>query len=213
MHGILIKIHAKLPGLDYNQYMNTYSYEHLNNKMKPGHVYRREMLLPFSKAIDRDLETLVKKGLVRKLSGGLYYKPALSSVGALPPKDDDLVSCFLRDNHFLLYSWNQYNSLGLGLTQLYNRVIVLNRKRHAQLKLGNKKFDFRMSNKEFPRKVTSEFLLVDLVNNLTSLAEDTSLIKEKIKANLARFDKKKVDYWANAFGKVGTKQFFKEISY
>ena len=193
--------------------MNTYSYEHLNNEMKPGHVYRREMLLSFSKSVDRDLETLVKKGLVRKLSGGLYYKPALSSVGVLPPRDNDLVSCFLRDKHFLLYSWNQYNSLGLGLTQLYNRVIVLNRKRHAQLKLGSKKFDFRMCNKEFPNKVTSEFLLVDLVNNLTALAEDTSLIKEKIKANLPRFDRTKVDYWANAFGKISTKQFFKEISY
>lgn len=193
--------------------MSAYSYEHLSNQMTPGRVYRQEMLLPFSKAIDRDLGTLVKKGLVHKLSGGLYFKPALSTIGALPPTDNDLVSCFLRDDHFLLYSWNQYNSLGLGLTQLYNCVIVLNRKRHAQLKLGNKKFDFRMSNKEFPSKVTSEFLLVDLVNNLTALDEDTSLIKEKIKANLARFDRIKVNYWANAFGKIGTKKFFNEISH
>ena len=47
----------------------------------------------------------------------------------LPPKDNDLMSCFLRDDHFLLYSLNQYNSLGVGLTQVYNRVVVLNRKR------------------------------------------------------------------------------------
>ena len=163
--------------------MNTYSYEQLNNQMHAGHVYRRDMLLPYSKALDRDLDTLVEKGLLRKLAGGLYYKPAMSAFGALPPKDDNLVGSFLRDNKFLLYSWNQYNSLGVGLTQLYNRVVVLNRKRHGVFKLGNKEFDFRRSHKGFPNKVTPEFLLVDLVNNLSDLAEDTSLVKKKIKQN------------------------------
>lgn len=114
--------------------MNTYSYEQLNNQMRPGYVYRRDMLLPYSKALDGDLDTLVEKGLLRKLAGGLYYKPATSEFGSLPPKDDNLVGSFLKDNKFLLYSWNQYNSLGVGLTQLYNRVVVLNRKRHGVFK-------------------------------------------------------------------------------
>src|SRR5262245_4978873 len=123
--------------------MNTYSYESLNQHLSKGQVYRRDMLLPYSKALDRDLNTLVEKGLLRKLAGGLYYKPAVSELGALPPKDDNVVNSFLRDNKFVLYSWNQFNSLGVGLTQLYNRVVVLNRKRHGVFKLGNKEFDFR----------------------------------------------------------------------
>ncbi|MFI5206227.1 MAG: DUF6088 family protein [Candidatus Paceibacterales bacterium] len=168
------------------------------------------MLLPYSKAVDRDLDALVESGQLRKLAGGLYYKPAMSRLGTLPPKDDNLVSCFLRDKHFLMYSMNQYNSLGVGLTQLYNRVVVLNRKRHGVLKLGNKEFDFRRPSKGFPGKVTPEFLLVDLVNNLADLAEDTSLVKENVRKNLSRFDKSKLIHLAQEYGKISTKKFFEE---
>lgn len=192
--------------------MQPYTYENLQSHLKSGHVYRRDMLLDFSTALDRDLRFLVKKGELKKLSNGIYYKPALSDFGVLPPDDTELVRCFLRDNHFLLYSWNQYNSLGLGLTQLYNRVVVLNNKRHGVFKLGNKEFDFRNSNRGFPKKLTPEFLLVDLVNNLNELAEDTFSLKEKIQKSIANFDKEKVFSLAKKYGKVGTKKFFKEIS-
>lgn len=190
--------------------MNMYSYEQLNKHLRNGHVYRRDMLLPYSKALDRDLDMLVEKGLLRKVAAGLYYKPAMSELGTLPPKDDNLVRVFLRDNHFLLYSLNQYNSLGVGLTQLYNRVIVLNRKRHGVFRLGNKEFDFRRPGKGFPRKVTPEFLLVDLVDNLAELAEDTSLVKENVRKNLANFDRDKLLHLAREYGKVSTRKFFEE---
>ncbi len=192
-------------------HMTTYSYESLNKHLRSGRVYRRDMLLPYSKALDRDIKTLVEKGEVRKLAGGLFYKPAISTFGLLPPKDGNLISCFLRDNHFLMYSMNQYNSLDLGLTQLYNRVVVLNRKRHGVFKLGNRQFDFRRSNKEFPRKITPEFLLVDLLNNLNELAEDTTLLKNNILNNVFRYDKKKLLHWAKVYGKIATKKFIEEI--
>lgn len=190
--------------------MSIYSYEHLNNQMRAGRVYRRDMLLTYSKALDRDLDTLVQKGLLRKLAGGLYYKPPMSAFGALPPDDEDLINSFLRDNKFLLYSWNQYNALGVGLTQIYNRMIVLNHKRHGVFKLGNKEFDFRRSNRGFPRKITPEFLLVDLINNLRELAEDTSLVKKNIHNCLNFFDKDKLLLLSNKYGKISTRKFFEE---
>ncbi len=192
--------------------MNTYTHENLQSHLKSGNVYRRDMLLSFSAALDRDLGVLVKKGQLKKLSSGIYYKPALSDFGFLPPDDKELIRCFLRDNHFLHYSWNQYNSLGLGLTQLYNRVIVLNNKRHGVFKLGNKEFDFRRSNRGFAKKLTPEFLLVDLVNNINELAEDTFFLRKKIEKNMGNFDQPKVFAMAKRYGKVGTKKFFKAIS-
>lgn len=171
------------------------------------------MLAPFSRALDRDLDTLVGKGLLKKLANGLYHKPAMSQFGSLPPDDKNLISCFLRDKHFLLYSWNQYNSLGLGLTQLYNRMIVLNRKRHGIFTLGNREFDFRRPNKGFPNKVTPEFLLVDLVNNIAELTEDTTLIKEKILTHLKNFNLEKVTRLAQEYGKISTRKFFEGINH
>ena len=102
--------------------------------------------------------------------------------------------------------------MGLGLTQLYNSVVVLNHKRHGVFTLGSKEFDFRRPNHGFPRKLTTEFLLVDLLNNLNELAEDTSFVKEKIQKNLSHFDQNKVLRMAKQYGKVGTKHF-EEISY
>ncbi|MCX7120830.1 MAG: DUF6088 family protein [Gammaproteobacteria bacterium] len=192
--------------------MDTYTYENLQSHLKSGHVYRRDMLLSFSTALDRDLGILVKQGELKKLSSGIYYKPALSAFGVLPPDDKELVRCFLRDNQFLLYSWNQYNSLELGLTQLYNRVIVLNNKRHGIFKLGNKEFDFRRSNRGFPKKLTREFLLVDLLNNINELAEDTFSLKERIQNIMTNFDQANVFLLAKKYGKVSTKKFFKAIS-
>lgn len=192
--------------------MHTYTFENLQSHMKAGHVYRRDMLLPFSSAVDRDLSVLVKKGELKKLSSGIYYKPALSPFGVLPPDDKELVKCFLRDDQFLLYSWNQYNSLGLGLTQLYNRVVVLNNKRHGVFKLGNKEFEFRRLYRRFPMKLTLEFLLVDLLNNMNNLAEDTGSLLTNVQKNMSHFDQHKVLLMAKQYGKVCTQKFFKKMS-
>lgn len=68
-------------------------------------------------------------------------------------------------------SLNAYNSLGVGTTQLYNNRIVYNHKRHGDFTLGNRTFSFKVK-PHFPKKVTIELLLIDMVNNLDQLAED-----------------------------------------
>lgn len=191
--------------------MHTLSHEKLHTHLKPGHVYRRSAMLPFSTAVDRDLITLMEKSLVEKVGPGLYCKPIVSRFGTLPPKEEDLVRCFLRDDPFLLYSWNEYNALGLGLTQLYNRWVVYNRKRHAVLELNGRKFDFRRPAQGFPTRLTPEFLLVDLVNNLEELAEETGFIKPEIRKNLFRFERYQVLENVRLYGKVATRRFFDEI--
>ena len=193
--------------------MYTTSYKKLDSHLKAGRTYRREMLLPFSTAIDRDLIKLTKQGILEKVGGGLYYKPATSRFGNLPPRDEDLIKRFLRDDAFLLYSWNQYNSLGLGLTQLYNQLVVHNYKRHGLFQLAGKTFDFRRPARGFPKKITAEFLLVDLVNNLNDLAENTQAIKIKIKEKVAKFNHKKLAYYVKNYGKVATQHFFEETSH
>ncbi len=191
--------------------MHTSSYEALRTHLEAGHVYRRSALLSFSKAVDRDLMTLTKKGVLEKVGPGLYYSPAVSRFGRLPPREEDLVRCFLQDDHFLLYSWNEYNNLGLGLTQLYNRWVVYNRKRHDLLVLNGRQFDFRRPTRGFPSHLTPEFLLVDLVNNLEELAEETEFVKPDIRKNLAHFDRDQLLNNARSYGKIGTRRFFEEI--
>lgn len=190
---------------------NLTSYNKLDAQLEMGHVYRRDALLSFSKAVDRDLIILTNKGILEKIGSGLYYKPEVSRFGLLPPKEEDVVKEFLRDDEFLLYSWNQYNSLGLGLTQIYNNLIVYNHKRHGKFELGKIQFDFRRPTRGFPSEMSLEYLLIDLVNNLKELSEDTSLLKEKIKENLERFNKERIVTLAKKYGKITTQRYFKEL--
>jgi len=192
--------------------MRLRSFEKLANQLTPGHVYRREKLYARSKAVDRDLMKLIKQGLLEKLAAGLYYAPKQSRFGKLPPEDKKLVQAFLRDDQFLFYSWNEYNSLGLGLTQLYNCSVVYNYKRHGVFELGNKTFDFRRPARGFPKKLTKTFLLVDLVNNLNELAENTEAVKMKLKEKLTATQLKAIYDCAKQYGKVATQKFFLELS-
>src|SRR3989338_7422643 len=106
--------------------MQTTSSQKLSHHLKLGYVYRREDLLAHSKAVDRDLITLSDRGVLEKVAPGLYYAPKTSRFGTLPPNENVLVKAFLKDNQFLLVSWNAYNALGLGLTQVDRKSTRLN---------------------------------------------------------------------------------------
>lgn len=172
--------------------------------VRSGKVYRREDLLASSNSIDRHLRELLDNGSLKKLAQGLYYAPRESAFGFLPPDDSELVSAFLRDDHFLIFSPSSYNSLGLGTTQLYNTTIVYNHKRHGRFTFGNRTFDFRVKPR-FPEKLTEEFLLVDLLNNLNDLAEDKSAILDLAKRKLSKLTRA-LNSALNAYASVATKK-------
>ncbi|PRY52722.1 hypothetical protein B0I27_105190 [Arcticibacter pallidicorallinus] len=178
--------------------------EELKKQLKRGRVYRRYDLVKWSKSVDRHLDALVEEDTLQKLSQGLYYYPKLSAFGKTPPEEDVLIRSFLKDDRFLLTSASSYNSLGVG-TQLYNERTVYNHKRHGEFKLGNRKFSFRMK-PHFPSKVTKEFLLVDLVNNLETLAEDPTEVLKKIALKVRTMDTKKLKRYVSQYGNAKAKK-------
>jgi hypothetical protein len=184
--------------------------ELLKKKLRPGAVYRRAELGKWSAAVDRHLQEMIKAGMIEKLSGGLYYVPKQSVFGKAPAEDKELVKAFLKDSRFVVTSANDYNTLGVGTTQLYNTRQVYNFKRHGNFKLGNRSFRF-VRKPYVPEKVTKEFLLVDMVNNLKHLAEDKSAVINKVKEKVEIMDKSKLKYFSEHFGTVGTRKFFDSL--
>jgi hypothetical protein len=177
--------------------------------LRPGQVYRREDLARWSTSVDRHLKQLVESGVLKKLSGGLYAYPRKTVFGQAPAKDSKIVGAFLKDDRFLLASPNAYNSLGVGTTQLYDKTVVYNYKRHGDFVLGGRKLAFRMK-PAFPSSLTKEFLLVDLVNNLDQLAEAKNEILELVKKRVASCDVSRLRRFASDYGNVRTKKFFKQ---
>ena len=173
--------------------------------VRPGRVYRREDLAPFSAAVDRHLQELVSAGRLTKLARGLYYAPRESAFGVVPPADEDLVAAFLKDRDFLLFSPSAYNAAGLGTTQLYNATWVYNRKRHGVFKLGNRQYDFRVKPR-FPKRLSDEFLFVDALNNLSELAEDEEAVLARARQRVREMDRTKLKRALEQFGLVATRK-------
>ena len=131
----------------------------------------------------------------------------------MPPDDQALVKAFLKTDDYLLFSVNLYNSLGLGLTQLKNETYVYNKKRYEEALLLGRTFSFKRPNNGYPSKMSLEFLLVDLVNNINSVGEEPDELKQRIvyKLNSGNFDIKLLTKLCQKHGKVGTKKFFNAI--
>ena len=83
-------------------------------------------------------EAVADDGTLTKLAGGLYAYPKETVFGKAPAKDDKLVGTFLKDRRFLLATPNAYNSLGVGTTQLFDKTVVYNHKRHGNFSLGGR---------------------------------------------------------------------------
>lgn len=184
--------------------------QELKKHLKRGKVYRRADLSKWSTSVDRHLDELVKEGTLQKLSQGLYFYPEVTVFGEAPPEEEVLVRSFLKDSRFLLTSFNAYNSLGVGTTQLYNQKTVYNHKRHGDFNLGGKTFSFRVK-PHFPSKVTQEFLLVDLLNNLDQLAEDPKEVVAKVRFKAKSMDPKKLKKSLQEYGTIKAKKLLEPI--
>lgn len=121
-----------------------------------------------------------------------------------------MVESFLKDYRFLLITPNSYNSLGVGTTQLYNKKVVYNHKRHGTFKLGNREYEFQLKH-HFPTKLSEEFILVDLANNLDSLAEDYDLVLNKLLVKSLQMPQKKIKQAVMQYGTVKTKKLLKSV--
>jgi hypothetical protein len=183
--------------------------DNLKSAMRPGTVYRRQDLEGLSTAVDRDLKTLVEEGEVRKLAYGLYCRPRKNILGAAPPDNRELVRAFLKTDDFLLTSRNHFTDLGLGLTQVYNTVVVYNHKRAGEFLLGGKRFRFRLV-PAYPKALSREYLLVDLLSNLRELPDDVSAVRRNLRSHLNEFDHDKVSDCLARYGNPAARRAFRE---
>ena len=129
----------------------------LKYRLQPGNIYRRADLGKVSNSVDRDLAQLVASQVMKSIWRGLYECPKYCEYGLLPPDPAHLIRAFLNSDDFLIISPNDQNSLGLGTTQLYNHLIVFNRKRRGRVELAGLIDEFH-TRAIFPKEATVEFL-------------------------------------------------------
>ncbi|MDI7222751.1 hypothetical protein QMM98_15495 [Leptospira santarosai] len=178
--------------------------------MKPGKVYRRSDLLPFSPSVDRELSQLVKQGFLKKEATGLYFRPKKSKFGDVPASVSALVEKYLKTKDFLIVDHNTLNSMNLGLTQLYTVLTVYNQKRHGLVELGGVRFNFKRR-PGYPQTLSPEFLLVELLNERKTLPEIPVDLKEKMQKLVKKLNRDQLKKFSEQFGKVAVKKEFEEL--
>lgn len=182
----------------------------IKRSLEPGQVYRRADLARLSSNVDRHLKLLVELGELKKLRNGLYSCPNRSAFGETPPDEESLVATFLRSKDFLVYSPNLFNSLELGTTQLYNKRVVLNQKRHGEFKLGGRNYFFHRRLR-VPSELSREVLLVELLNHMKELAEDQDSLFAKVREKLKSFNLKTLKRAALLYGTYSTQRHLEEM--
>lgn len=184
--------------------------ERMKRHLVPGRTYRRSEFAALSSNVDRNLHALVKEGFLKKLSTGLYLAPKKTAFGDALPDENSLLETFLNDDHFVVYSPSQFNSLGLGSTQLYNSRTVFNRKRTGDLTVGGRTYSFKLW-REAPKSLSEEFLVVELLNRLNELAEDHQALLSKLQEKLPTFNRVKLNNAANRFGTLSAQKKLKAL--
>jgi hypothetical protein len=71
-------------------------------------------------------------------------------------------------------------------------------------------FDFRVK-PYFPKTLSKEFLIVDLVNNLDRLAEDTEKLLGRVRQKALEIKTGALPRMARDYGSVKTKKLFNEL--
>ena len=98
----------------------------------------------------------------------------------------------------------------MGLTQLHNKRIVFNRKRHGEFEFNGKHYHFYRW-REAPTKLSKEFLYVEFLNRFDKLAEDNIKNKNLLKKQLGKLNQKKLQIAVKTYGKESTKKKLQSI--
>jgi len=116
-----------------------------------------------------------------------------------PPGEEALLEAFLDGTPYVVTGPPRWNALGLGSTALHVRPLVYNTKRTGTYTLAGRTFDLRRV--AFPREVTAEWFVVDLLRNADSVGQDRAdLVVNLVKAlRVGRFDPRRLLQMADQF--------------
>ena len=182
--------------------------DELVDKLESGHIYRREDLKEFSNAVDRHIAELLERNILRQAAPGVHVcckRPGK----ATPPDEDELIKAFLRDDRYLIIRRDSYKAVGLPPVSIHANKTVYNHKRHGKIRLDGVQYDFKVK-PHFPSKVSTEFLLVDIANNL-SRARDKRMLKQLVVEEVLKLGKAGMKSAIKGYAGASGRVFFRDI--
>lgn len=172
--------------------------------LEPGRVYRTRDLLGHGANAPRLARRLTKEGKLTRLAHGLFAAPKPGRFGAVPPRDEALMTAFLDGSPFVFTGPERWNALGLGSTASFAAQLVYNTRRSGEFAFAGRRFLLRRV--AFPERPTAEWYVVDLFEH----ADEAGASREELAAALRRavqrnvFDAERLRGMAERFGSKAT---------
>ena len=158
--------------------------ENIVSKSKQGKLFFVSDLLEYGKydTVRKTLQRLVKKGVLIRISKGIYYYPKIDKVlGTLYPTAEEIAKAIAKRDKAKIIPTGAYALHLLGLsTQIPMNVVYLTDGSARKIKIGNQTIIFK---KTSPKNLYFESKLSSLIiQSLKSLKEDNvnEIVKQKL---------------------------------
>jgi Family of unknown function (DUF6088) len=143
-------------------------------------------------AVDKALSRLVQKGVIRRLTRGIYDYPKISSkLGALSPSSEALAKTLADRTNSQLQITGAHAANALGLTtQVPARVVYLTSGKSMRLRLGNQMIELRHAS---PRSMAGAGTPIGtIIQALKHIGSDNIDVRtiDKLKRTLSTNDKR-----------------------
>lgn len=174
------------------------------NRMEEGTTFKYQQLgidqSEYSAAA-KAIERLIKKGMIKRVSTGVFYKPKQSAFGELRPREEELLKPYLfQDGKRIAYitGGSLYNRMGLT-TQVPKTIKVASKVKRVTTKIGKTQL----------KPVKS---YVDVTNENYHLLEILDALKDF--KTIPDLDKKSaITFLKNKIGKLSENALSKMIRY
>lgn len=174
-------------------------------RLQPGRVYRTEEFRRWGANPARLADRLVRERRLVRLAHGMFLVPQTTKFGVAPPAAAEVLRALLKGDEYATTGPERWNALGLGATTVSPLLWIYNRKRSGDFELGGLRLHLRRV--AFPSRPSPEWLVVDLLENLSVAGVEASVVETRLAAALAqrRFDARALKEMAACYGAQRTR--------
>jgi hypothetical protein len=129
------------------------------------------------KSVAIELSRLYKKGVIKKVSKGKFYKPKQQVFGEVAPSSSEKISSYIKFADGVSYETglNSFRQLGLT-TQIANTTTIATNKPYRQIEIDNIKLKFVPKRVDVPRE---DVLLVQILDALKDIKKIPATTPQK----------------------------------
>lgn len=152
------------------------------NKIKEGTTFKYQQLpiesIEYS-AATKAIERFIEKGIIKRVSTGVFYKPKQTIFGELKPNEEELLKPYLfQNNKRIAYitGTSLYNRMGLT-TQIPKNIKIASRDKRITVSVGNIKGTPAKSYVDVTEK---NFYLLEILDALKDFKKIPNLDKNSV---------------------------------